>query len=381
VCCPPIVPPAGIDAIAAAGADGIFTFEEGNLPVNYIGELDQIDAYEVELEENIRRLDLDWKDRVEATAQLFELRKLQATKKGLPEPTVRDLAEELRGSGDGSQQEATRQELIVSRHLSDPEVAKAKTVSEGFKILKRKEELRRSAELGELVGKTLSAAAYSIWKGDCLDVMQGFEKESFDVILTDPPYGIDAQDFNDSGKLVSGSHFYDDSYETWAPLMQNFAVESWRIAKPQAHLYMFCDVDRFCELKAIMSAQAWKVFRTPLIWANPTAMRAPWPESGPQRKWQMILYATKGDRPVTRLYPDVVSYPSDPNLNHHAQKPVALYRDLLQRSIRPGDSVIDPFCGSGPIFPAAHELKCRATGIEMDDSAYGIATKRIQELK
>lgn len=360
---------------------GTFVFQEGDIPVNYIGELDQIDAYEVELEENIRRLDLDWKDRVEATAQLFELRKLQAEKKGLPPPTVKDLSEEIRGSSEGSQHEATRQELIVSRHLSDPEVSKAKTVSEGFKILKRKEELRRSAELGELVGKNFSAKDHTLIKADCIDWLSGYEGESFDVILTDPPYGIDAQDFNDSGKLVSGSHFYDDSFETWVPLMLNFARESFRIAKPQAHAYVFCDVDRFCELKAIMSSAKWKVFRTPLIWINPTAMRAPWPEAGPQRKWQMILYATKGDRPVNRLYPDVLTYPSDPNLNHHAQKPVALYRDLLQRSIRPGDSVIDPFCGSGPIFPSSHELKCRATGVEMDDAAYGIAAKRIQELK
>lgn len=360
---------------------GTFTFHEGDIPVNYIGELDSIDAYEVELEENIRRLDLDWKDRAEATAQLFELRRLQAEKKGLPPPTVRELTEEIRGSDSGSQHEAIRQELIVSKHLSDPEIAKAKTVAEGFKILKRKEELRRSAELGEQVGKIFSSKDHRLLKGDCISLMAGIPSESFDVILSDPPYGIDAQDFNDSGKLVSGSHFYDDSPESWNILISKATEQMFRIAKPQAHAYLFCDIDRFHSLKDYMESWGWKVFRTPLIWVNPTAMRAPWPESGPQRKWQMILYATKGDRPVNRLYPDVLTHPSDPNLNHHAQKPIALYRDLLQRSIRPGDSVIDPFCGSGPVFPAAHELKCRATGIEMNDAAYGIAAKRLGDLK
>jgi DNA modification methylase len=59
---------------------------------------------------------------------------------------------------------------------------------------------------------------------------------------------------------------------------------------------------------------------------------------------------------------------------------VSLYEDLLKRSARPGDSVLDPFAGSGTIFPAAHSLKIKATGIELDPSAYGIAVKRLGEL-
>jgi DNA modification methylase len=78
---------------------------------------------------------------------------------------------------------------------------------------------------------------------------------------------------------------------------------------------------------------------------------------------------------------DVLDYPPDTNLGHAAQKPVALFQDLLSRSILPGQSVLDPFCGSGPIFAAAHALKARATGIEMDQGSYGIAVKRIESLR
>ena len=46
-----------------------------------------------------------------------------------------------------------------------------------------------------------------------------------------------------------------------------------------------------------------------------------------------------------------------------------------------GDVVLDLFCGTGPIFPAAHALKCRAVGVEKDSGAYGIALTRIKELK
>jgi DNA modification methylase len=356
-------------------------FPEGELPCNYLGEIDPIEAFAIELEENIKREDLSWQDRAQATNRLLEIRKMQAERDGKPVPTVKDISEEIRGSSAGENQQATKEELIVARNLHVPEVAKAKTVKEAYKILKRQEIAIQNAELAQKLGPTFTAAQHTLLQGDCLELMNGLPKASFDVILTDPPYGIDAQDFSDSGSKTPGGHFYDDSYETWKKLMAGLSSASSVLTKPAAHLYCFCDIDRFHELKLIFQLDGWKVFRTPLIWINPTSMRAPWPEQGPQRKWQAILYAVKGDRPVTRLYSDVLTFPSDENHGHHAQKPVGLYKDLLNRSCRPGDTVLDPFCGSGPIFPAAHELKVKATGIELDASAAGIAGKRLEGLK
>lgn len=354
--------------------------EEGYIPYQELTDLDPVDAYEIELEENIRRKDLTWQEQSSATAQLFELRKLQAEKRGTPQPTVASIADEIRGPSGGAH-DKTRKELIISRHLDNPEIAKAKTVDEAFKVLKRQEQLQKSAELGRSVGLTFNSGCHQLFKGNCLEWLKSCPTGLYDVILTDPPYGIDAQDYNDSGGKTHGGHFYDDSLENFCHLMETFASESFIITKPQAHLYLFCDIQNFLYLKGIFTCVGWKVFRTPFIAVNPTAMRAPWPDKGPQRKWQMILYAIKGDKHVNQLRPDVLSYPSDDNLNHHAQKPVALYQDLLSRSCNPGDCVIDPFCGTGTIFPAAHELKVRATGIELDESAYGIAVKRLEGLK
>ena len=354
---------------------------EGMVPCNMLGDLDPIDAYEAELEENIRRADLDWKDKASATAQLFELRRMQAEKAGKPEPTVAQIAEELGKSTAGGSNDEVRKQILVSRHLEDPDVAKAGSTKEAFKILKRKEELKKSAELSERVGKTFSASDHTLLRGDCTSIMRSLPDASFDVILTDPPYGIDAQDFGNSDGKTPGAHFYDDSPASFRQLMSVFVPETFRVTKPQAHLYLFCDIEWFIQLRVMFVTAGWQVFRTPLIWVNPTAMRLPWVDSGPQRKWQMILYAIKGSKPVTQVFPDVITVPSDVNLNHHAQKPVALYRDLLSRSARAGDSVLDPFCGSGPIFPAAHHHKCKATGIEIDPAAAGIAAQRLKELK
>ena len=362
---------------------GEATFPEGDIPCVYQGELDPLTAYEMELEENIRREDLSWQERAQATSQLYELRKLQREKAGEsanPAEIIHEISEEVYGNPDGGTYTNTREALIVSRHLDDPDVAKAKSARDAFKILKRKEELKRSADLGESVGRTFTSAIHQLLRGNCLDVLQTIPPGEVDVILTDPPYGIDADQFGDSGGKTPGSHFYKDDFETWSALMKVFAHEAFRVAKAQSHAYIFGDVDNFVFLKSYMSAAGWNCFRTPFIWVNPTAMRTPWVDMGPQRKYQIVLYAVKGNRPVTRIYSDVITYPSDENLNHPAQKPVALYQDLLRRSVRPGDTVLDPFCGSGPIFPAAHSFKCRAIGIEQDAAAYGISVARIQAL-
>jgi DNA modification methylase/ParB-like chromosome segregation protein Spo0J len=370
------------------GMGDVFThggsvISEGQVPCTYLKDLDPLDAMEIELEENIRRQDLSWQDRSTATSQLYELRRLQAEKIKASIPGTAVLAAEVYPDHvDKAGQNAVREELILARHLKDPDVAKAASRAEGLKIIKRKEETARQVALGVQVGKTFGAHSHQLYLSDCLDWMKREEPSQFDVILTDPPYGIDAQDFNDSGgKANAAGHTYDDSYDSWVKLITQFAVGSYLLAKPQAHAYVFCDIDNFVSLRDYMSIAGWKVFRTPFIWHNPTSQRAPWPQMGPHRRWQMCLYAVKGSRPVLKLSPDVLTYASDDNLGWAAQKPVELFKDLLSRSCRAGDTVLDPFCGSGTIFPAAHGLKIRATGIETDSAAYGIAVKRIGELK
>ncbi len=65
---------------------------------------------------------------------------------------------------------------------------------------------------------------------------------------------------------------------------------------------------------------------------------------------------------------------------HAAQKPVALLRELLSLSFHPGETILDPCCGSGTIFAAAKPLSLRATGIEMDEGSYLLAKERMSKL-
>ena len=352
----------------------------GMAPFVSLGELPPLEAMEAELEENIRRKDLTWQERAEASAALFEFRQAQAKANGLPVPQLAAVALEIADGKTGGPANDARKEIILAKHLKDPDVAKATSVSEAFKVLKKKEETKNNQILAETVGKTFSASLHRLVNDDCAEWMRAASPDSYDVILTDPPYGMGADDFGDSGVEGTRVHAYSDGAEVVQEMLEWLPQALFRLAKPQAHLYLFCDPDWFHSWSLCMADAGWKVFRTPLIWVNPNGWRAPWPTQGPQRKWQAIFYAVKGDRHVNHMAGDVLTFPMDTSMGHAAQKPVALFEELLKRSAKPGDSVLDPFCGTGPIFPAAHGLKCIAHGVEKDQATYGIALNRMKAL-
>lgn len=381
----------------------LFTADAGLVPYTDLGELDEIEAFEAELDENIRRNDLTWQEKADATKKLHELRSMQARaaaasaaaqaeRTGTPAPaipavpqTIAATALEIHGRADGAYHDKVRKELIVSQHLDVPEVAKAKTLDEAFKILKKQEQARQNVALAEAVGKTFTSDAHKVLNMNCLDYMAqvaaGPEHEKFDVILTDPPYGMGADEFGDAGgKLTGVEHHYDDSYESWVKLMTAWAPLSFAVTKPQAHAYVFCDIDNFHELKRLMQAAGWYVFRTPIVNHKLNSGRVPLPDQGPRRQYEILLYAIKGKKPVTHIYGDVISVDGDKNTSHGAQKPVALYQNLLQRSVRPGDRVFDAFGGTGTLIPAAHTYKCTAVVTELNPEYYGLCLRRVQDL-
>jgi DNA modification methylase len=354
---------------------------EGQVPYVTLGQLSPLEAEEAELEENLHRKDLTWQENAAAMAKLHSLRSRQAQAEGRIH-TVADTAMETKGRSDGGYQAAVRKDLVVANYLHIPEVAKAKTADEAFKILKKQEETRKNVALAASVGKTFNQNIHELHNTNCLSWMRAADEAQFDVILTDPPYGMGADSFGDAGGKLGGiEHHYKDDYDHWKSLMEEWCGLAYRVAKPQCHAYVFCDLDNFHELKKLMTQAGWWVTRTPFICTKPNSGRVPHPEHGPRRQWEMILYAIKGKKLTTGIYPDVITTFADANMSHGAQKPVALYADLLRRSVKPGDTVLDSFAGSGTIFPAAHQLKVKAVGLELNPEYYGLCLQRLQGLE
>lgn len=352
------------------------TFAENEVPYVTLGELSPLEAEEAELDENLKRRDLSWQERSEALGRLHALRLAQAVEAG-ESHVIADTLREIETSDYGGD----RQALLLAAHLDNPIVASAKSTKDAFKALKRAEETEKSLALAEQVGQNYNSSVHQLFHADCMEWLKGCPDNTFDVILTDPPYGMNAQSFGDgAGTQVNSIHSYNDTPQEWNRLMEPFCREAFRVAKPEAHAYIFCDFDRFHFLRQFMLKAGWDVFRTPFIVYKTSSGRIPRPEHGPRRQWEMCLYAIKGNKPVTAIYSDVIPCKLEENLGHGAAKPIELYVDLLRRSIRPGDSVLDAFAGTGTIFPAAHQCKVYATGIEVSPEYYGISVRRLNDL-
>lgn len=364
-----------------------FTFEgaivpRGYLPYNLAGELSELQLREAELEENTIRVDLDWRDHSRAVAELHALREAQhgkfdrSTGEGWK---AKDTAAEILGliSATGTQvTNLVRDSQVIADHLDDPDVAAAKSKKEALKLIQRKAEAQHNAKLAREFD--IEKTPHTLIHGDVRDILPSLTDASFDVILTDPPYGIDAHAFGD---MADAAHEYNDTVDYFRELLRLVAIESFRLAKPSAHLYMFCDIRYFHEISVALQISGWDVWPTPFIWDKGNVGMLPRPAHGPRRTYETIVYAIKGDRPTTGVYTDVITIPGIQAPRFGAEKPYELYANLLRRSIRPGDTVLDCFAGAGPIIPAANTLNCVATTIELNLEKHHYQLTRINECR
>ena len=76
---------------------------------------------------------------------------------------------------------------------------------------------------------------------------------------------------------------------------------------------------------------------------------------------------------------EVWRFALDRKKRHPTQKPLSLMSQIVRVSSRPGDLILDPFCGSGTTLVAAKNLGRRAIGIEIEEKYCEIAVKRLAQ--
>lgn len=351
--------------------DTTFLFQDtlvpsGYVPATFLSSLTDEQKLEAELEENIRRSDLSWQEVAEAQARLHEFRLSKDDSH-----TMKATAEEV-----GTGVQYVDRNVFLAKHLDDPDVAKAKTVKEAYNIATRKMANLFSKKLLELTNGQVDTSNYELIKGDALQEMKKMEQK-FHVIITDPPYGIDADTFAPTSNSDSGLHHqYKDSEEYAEACYLAVASDGFRLTHDQAHAYIFFDMRHYTRIVYLFEHYGWDVHPYPIIWDKTTGMLGN-STHFPRRTYETILFCTKGDKPVTGVHNDLIRIPYQGTKLHAAEKPVDLYIDLLRRSVIAGDYVFDPFAGSGTIFAAAKKLALKAVGIELNEEAHTIAASRL----
>lgn len=208
---------------------------------------------------------------------------------------------------------------------------------------------------------------------DCLEFMKQVPDKYFDLVLTDPPFGIS---FQSNHRTEEHKVIANDDNLGWFP---DFAKELDRITKDDAHLYLFCS-HHFVEVFKT-EIQKYRRVKNILIWEkNNTGMGDLDGDYAP--KYEMILFCSNGDRKLNDgRDPNIIKSTRTQNELHPTQKPVPLIEFLAKKSSKIGDIVFDPFMGSGTTAVACKGLGIDFVGCELEPDYVEIANKRLSQVQ
>ena len=236
----------------------------------------------------------------------------------------------------------------------------------------------------------------TIYHANCLDVLPTLP--AVDHVITDPPYsehvhgksrrgGASAPQLNGSGKPVAASfarvkEFGFPSLD--ADTMRLAALQIYRTSRRWA--LVFSDVESSHIWREALTEPdrldyvrtgAWvKIGATPQFTGDRPAVgfeaitichpkgRKRWNGGGSHAVWQVPIVLNRGG--------------NDPRL-HTTQKPEALMMSLVSLFTDEGETILDPFMGSGTTLVAAKRLGRKAIGIEMNEAYCEVAAKRLSQ--
>ena len=186
---------------------------------------------------------------------------------------------------------------------------------------------------------------------DNMVLMSRYPDKYFDLAIVDPPYrdiNQPTKDMRNSGSMKS---------LVGRPTKEYFK-ELYRVSKNQ----IIWGANNF-ELPQFMGFVVWKKLTISEDFTMSMAEIASL-SNGLSTTSKIFEYAPQGKKEDPRIHP--------------TQKPVALYKWLLDKYAKQGDKILDTHLGSGSIAIACHDYKFDLTACELDEEYYTKAVERIK---
>ena len=288
----------------------------------------------------------------------------------------------------------TRGTVIAELELAEmikifPELKSAKKKSEITKAAKGLQKLQTAMtslkDYEEVLAK--KEDLFKLHHCDAIEYMRNLPCACKDILLTDPLYGINADEImiglgkRTGGPLTSSGYTISDEAENALHLLKVLAKESFRFTTPQAHGYIFCGSEHFWSLRQMFLEVGWRVHIKPLIWIKRETGQCNIPRAWPASCYEMLIYIRKdASKIVKEGQPDWIECtPILSDKLHPFEKPVPLLLNLLERVALPGQQLLDPFMGSGSSIEAGLKMKLLCEGVDNSLEAYSMAVKRMKE--
>ncbi len=210
-------------------------------------------------------------------------------------------------------------------------------------------------------------AGITIYHADCCDVLPLLPP--VDLVLTDPPYGLDLGVRNNQYRDCT--HLHKAGYATYEDTYENFVS----LIVPRLNAVL-----SICERAAI--------FTGPHIHEQekPNAIGGIWnPAATGRTAWEsknvlpILFYGAPKCARGCHRPTAIMSTATTENNAHPCPKPIEWMRWLVSLGSTEGELILDPFMGSGTTLVAAKNLGRRAIGIEIEEKYCEIAVERLAQ--
>ena len=222
-----------------------------------------------------------------------------------------------------------------------------------------------------------------LMQGDCLELMKSIPDKSVDMVLTDPPYMVNHTTGGAStsklankwrGNILAGNSIMDFRKDV---RFADWMKDIYRIVKDGAHVYVFCNDKNMNELLCASFDVGFRLANI-LVWVKNNAC----PNRYYMKNCEFIVFLYKGKAiPINVMGSKTANqYANIPGKQkkHPTQKPIPLLQDIIQNSSKHGETVFDPFMGSGSTGVACVNTGRSFIGMELDAGYFKIASERIE---
>ena len=336
----------------------------------------------IRVESELQRKQLSWQEETELKAKLHKLYTVEFGKARQGSRGEKKWGQKQTAKVLGVAKSTMSQDLRLSVALEHfPELKKIPSKRDALRKMYRlrefelvQERARRDRERGNTQIKDIEFV-----HGDCRELIKAMPDESVDLVITDPPWGIDlAKKRGPRSREYATFEDKDEKIELYSTI----GAELFRVMKPGAHLYIFFGIQFYKEVYHTLSLIGFDIREVPCIWVKEGGTFTNW-EYKPMPQYENFFFATKTiDGHVKQLKEpttDVFTYPR-PRVDriHTTEKPLELMKRLITLSSAKDEIVFDPFAGSASTLLAATILERRAIGYELDQEIYDVAYRKLQ---